>query len=81
MAFQPAVLEVAPGDTVVWINKDIVPHTATAVGSAGWDTGTLVQGDSGHSIPRSTGTISYICKLHPTMQARLIVRIGRPHPQ
>ena len=30
MAFHPEVLEVRRGDTVVWINRDIVPHTATA---------------------------------------------------
>ena len=30
MRFQPAVLVVAPGDTVVWINKDLVAHTATS---------------------------------------------------
>ena len=30
MRFQPEVLTVAPGDTIVWVNKDIVPHTATS---------------------------------------------------
>ena len=30
MRFQPEVLTVAPGDTVVWVNKDLVPHTATS---------------------------------------------------
>ena len=30
MRFQPEVLTVAPGDTIVWVNKDLVPHTATS---------------------------------------------------
>ena len=30
MRFQPEVLTVAPDDTIVWVNKDIVPHTATS---------------------------------------------------
>ena len=30
MRFQPEVLTVSPGDTIVWVNKDIVPHTATS---------------------------------------------------
>ena len=29
MAFHPEALEVRRGDTVVWINRDMVPHTAT----------------------------------------------------
>jgi plastocyanin len=80
MTFQPAVLEVAPGDTVVWINRDIVPHTATADGRNVWDTGILAQGDSARYIPRRSGETSYICKLHPTMQGGLTVT-GRPRPQ
>src|SRR5204862_476961 len=35
MEFHPAELTVAVGDTIVWINRDIVPHTATAGGGAG----------------------------------------------
>ena len=30
MRFQPERLTVARGDTVVWVNKDLVPHTATS---------------------------------------------------
>ena len=30
MRFQPKRLTVARGDTIVWVNKDLVPHTATS---------------------------------------------------
>ena len=30
MRFQPETLDVARGDTVVWVNKDLVAHTATS---------------------------------------------------
>lgn len=80
MAFHPAVLEVAPGDTVVWINRDMVPHTATADGSSGWDTGVLAQQDSGQYVPRRIGETPYVCTLHPTMQGRVIVT-ERPRAQ
>src|SRR5687768_14033228 len=30
MVFSPDALEVRPGDTIVWMNKDFFPHTATA---------------------------------------------------
>lgn len=74
MAFHPAVLEVAPGDTVVWVNRDIVPHTATAAARPGWTTGNLTQGQSGRHIARRTGEAPYICELHPTMQGKLVIR-------
>jgi len=71
MEFHPAELTVAPGDTVVWINRDIVPHTATA---KGWGTDVLTQGQSGRIVARHAGTIDYACNLHPTMHGTLLVR-------
>ena len=74
MAFHPEVLEVRRGDTVVWINRDIVPHTATATRKSGWDTGTLLQGKSGQYVASHGGEDPYFCKLHPVMLGKLIVR-------
>lgn len=74
MAFHPEVLEVRRGDTVVWINRDIVPHTATSSRPSGWNTGPIQQGDSGRFIPRRSGKLPYFCQLHPIMLGRLIVR-------
>ena len=34
--FVPAQLQVAAGDTIVWVNKDIVPHTITSTDKS-WD--------------------------------------------
>ncbi len=74
MAFVPAVLTVAPGDTVVWINRDIVPHTATSDSAGGWDTGPVTSGNEGMTVVTQRGEFSYHCLFHPTMQGRLIVR-------
>ena len=74
MAFHPEELEVRRGDTVVWINRDIVPHTATATQKSGWDTGTLLQGKRGHYVTFQRGEDPYFCKLHPVMPGKLIVR-------
>ena len=71
MEFHPAELTVAPGDTIVWINRDIVPHTATATA---WGTDVLSQGQSGSIVARRAGTIRYVCNLHPTMHGTLLVR-------
>ena len=74
MAFLPAELAVTRGDTLVWSNRDIVPHTASASGTPGWDTGILGQAASGRVVVRSAGTVHYVCRLHPTMRGTLVVR-------
>ena len=74
MAFHPAELAVARGDTVVWINRDIVPHSATAATGAGdWDTGILASAERGQLVARRPGTMAYVCTLHPNMRGTLIV--------
>jgi plastocyanin len=72
--FEPAALEAAPGDTVVWINRDVVPHTATANDRA-WDTGNIAAGASAQRVLRS-GDAEYFCLYHLTMKGRLSVRRG-----
>ena len=74
MAFHPQALEVQQGDTVVWVNRDIVPHTATSSQDGDWNTGPLAQGESGRYVPRHTGEAPYFCQLHPVMLGKLIVR-------
>jgi plastocyanin len=74
MAFHPALLEIRRGDTVVWVNRDLVPHTATGTGEPGWSTGRLLQEQSGRYVPQQSGEVPYFCELHPPMQGRLIVR-------
>jgi plastocyanin len=74
MAFHPQELEVQEGDTVIWVNRDLVPHTATSTRKDGWNTGPLQQGESGRYVPRHQGVDRYVCQLHPVMLGRLVVR-------
>jgi plastocyanin len=74
MTFRPEVLEIERDDTVIWINRDIVPHTATGTGKPAWSTGTLAQSESGQYVPHDRGTTPYFCELHPVMQGKLIIR-------
>lgn len=74
MAFVPESLTVAVGDTLVWINRDIVPHTATAEAPPRWDTGLLSKDQSGRYVPRQPGAFAYLCAFHPTMRGALIVK-------
>src|SRR5687767_3014533 len=52
--YKPARLRVRPGDTIVWVNRDIVPHTATA-DSRKWDTGNIAHGAVGTVVMRRNG--------------------------
>lgn len=73
LVFQPSELEVAPGDTVTWINHDIVPHTVTAAG-AGWDSGELSFGEKFTWVVEGSGEVRYLCRYHPTMTGTLKAR-------
>ena len=72
MRFQPEMLTVAPGDTVVWVNKDLVPHTATSE-AGGFDSKTIQADKSWRHTVRTKGDIAYLCTFHPTMKATLRV--------
>lgn len=72
MAFRPAELRVRAGDTIVWVNRDFVPHTATAPDSA-WTSPPIARGERWRMVARAPGTSTYICAFHPAMEARLIV--------
>jgi plastocyanin len=75
VGYQPAKLSVRPGDTVVWVNKDIVPHTATfdAKGPAAWDSGILAADSTAAFVARSPGTVAYHCRFHPTMKGTIVI--------
>ena len=70
--FEPAELTVAAGDTVVWINRDLVPHTVTAEDEA-WDSGSLGENASWQMIALAKGRHPYFCRFHPTMKSALVV--------
>jgi plastocyanin len=74
MTFHPDTLTVTRGDTIVWVNRDMVPHTATAVTDPPWDTGQLAHGAAGRYVPPRAGITDYLCRFHPTMRATLIVK-------
>ena len=70
--YAPDTVVAAPGDTVVWTNADVVPHTATAAGR--WDTGEIRAAASGRMVADKAGTYAYVCAYHPTMRGTLVVR-------
>lgn len=68
--FKPDNLSVKPGDTIVWTNKDIAPHTATG-NDESWDTGEIVRNGSKSILVVSGMQTGYFCRFHPNMKASL----------
>ena len=71
--FDPARLVVAAGDTVEWLNRDLVPHTSTAAGGH-WNSNSIQPGHSWRTVLTIRGSEPYGCRLHTNMQAQLDVR-------
>ena len=75
-AYRPAVLTVAPGDSVRWLNRDPAPHTATDR-RGNWDTGEIGHGEVRTVTFPSPGRHRYFCAYHPHMTAEVIVAAPR----
>ena len=78
MRFVPGDLTVNAGDTVVWINKDPFPHTATSSATLSiatrFDSKDIAPGRSWKFVATRRGDFPYLCKLHRTMQGKLSVK-------
>jgi plastocyanin len=73
MVFRPAALTVRSGDTIVWVNKDIVEHTATSA-AAGFDSKMIRPGKSWKHTVRRKGNFAVLCSYHPAMTGTLQVK-------
>jgi plastocyanin len=73
--FTPAVLEVAAGTTVTWLNRDDVPHTVTSSTKAKELNSGAVDSDGKYQHTFTTpGTYPYYCAVHPHMTAKVVVK-------
>ncbi len=61
--FSPASVNAKSGDTITWVNKDIVPHTATASDES-WDTGKIDKGGRKRIVVGTGFQESYFCRFH-----------------
>jgi len=71
--FAPRDLTVFAGATITWVNRDDVPHDATSE-AGGWGIDILNPGQEGTLAFDEPGTFDYLCRIHPYMKAKLVVR-------
>ncbi|HEX6002332.1 MAG TPA: cupredoxin domain-containing protein [Hyphomicrobiaceae bacterium] len=70
LAYVPAEIKVKIGETIEWINKDPIEHTATVRG--GWEV--IIPADAKASKVVEVGDdVEYYCRLHPNMTGRIII--------
>lgn len=71
LVFSPANAKAAIGDTILWVNKDVFAHTATAR-NGDWD----VAQPPKKTVPlilKKAGTIDYYCRHHPNMKGIITI--------
>ena len=71
LQYSPEEIKAKIGDTVAWVNKDFVAHTATVNG--GWDLN-IEAGKSARLVLKKPGTFDYYCRFHPNMTGKIIVQ-------
>ena len=72
LKFGPLPTQLHKGDTIVWVNKDMLRHTATATDHS-FDVD-LMPGKAGKTVLTKTGAITFICRYHPNMRGVLQVK-------
>ena len=65
LKYAPESLVVAPGDTVVWVNLDLVPDTVTAKDNS-WDSQALESNETWEMRVTEEMTGNYFCRYHPS---------------
>jgi plastocyanin len=72
MKFNPAELTIRRGDTVEFVNQDLVVHDITQEPDKAWSSSALSPGKS-YKITLRMNTL-YYCSIHPVMKGRITVQ-------
>jgi plastocyanin len=72
--FKPQTMTVKVGESVIFLNDDIVRHNVFSLSKAlSFDLGTFPPGQSRKIVPVKVGVIDIECALHPNMRLRIKV--------
>ncbi|HEV2747028.1 MAG TPA: cupredoxin domain-containing protein [Allosphingosinicella sp.] len=69
MRFGPIPAGIKAGDVIVWVNRDVVPHTATSR-EGGFDVDLPARQSRRMTVTRA-GTFAFFCRYHPGMRGTL----------
>lgn len=71
LVFAPAEVNGKVGDTIEWVNKEALAHTATAT-NGDWNV-VIGPKQSGRVVLKKPGAADYFCKYHPNMKGYVLV--------
>jgi plastocyanin len=71
MRFQPRESHVFKGDTIIWINQDLVTHCVTETNNA-WSSPPIPSGGSWKIYIAQSS--KYYCAIHPEMEGKIVVK-------
>jgi plastocyanin len=71
MKFEPTVLKLHKGDTVLWINKDITEHDITEEVEKKWSSSKIPVNKSWSMVVKQRA--DYFCSIHVVMKGKLLV--------
>ncbi|MGN6396743.1 MAG: plastocyanin/azurin family copper-binding protein [Mucilaginibacter sp.] len=69
MKFVPETITVAKGDTVIWINEDMVSHDVTEEAAKTWSSGPVSTNGSWKMV--ISAQANYYCSIHTIMKGRI----------
>lgn len=72
MKFTPDTISINKGDTLVFVNKDIVEHNIVALPDSAWMSTRLKMGTTWKISP--TVSTDYFCNIHVVMKGRINVK-------
>ncbi len=70
LVYSPVKISAKVGDTIEWVNKDVVAHTATVRGD--WDV-LIPAGKNASHVLKKAGDVDYYCRFHPNMKGAIAV--------
>ncbi|HRO69399.1 MAG TPA: cupredoxin domain-containing protein [Chitinophagaceae bacterium] len=71
MKFTPSTLSVHKGDTIIFVNNDMVTHDVTEQKEKAWRSSTLAAGNTWSMVAMTSS--DYYCSIHPVMTGKFIV--------
>jgi plastocyanin len=72
--FRPSTLQIDPGGTVTFVNRDAMTHNVTAMGWGQFED--MNQGDAFRATFEESGVYPYACQYHPGMTGAILVGDG-----
>ncbi|MFL6527142.1 MAG: cupredoxin family copper-binding protein [Chthoniobacterales bacterium] len=74
LKYSPETIEIKAGETVLWQNKDLTPHTVTSQDGGELNSGSIEVGTSWSHTFAQPGTFPYFCTYHDEMKAVVVVK-------